>query len=141
MYLAIAKGHVLCQWQNDDGTRLNFEVSGNDGDCSRYGDEHYYGWPRPMSTTDLASGRYLRPLTRREELALFIETRGHCLTDNGRFAEARIAYQQASRAAPGWSEYQNQIRSLAVLEAASIGLHVQPIFSCFTTVSISGIEF
>jgi len=42
MHLAIARGHVLCQWLNDNGTHVNFEVSGNDGDCSSHKDEHYH---------------------------------------------------------------------------------------------------
>lgn len=49
LYLAVAKGHVLCQWVNRDGTHLNFEISGNSGECSRYDDEHYHTWPRPLT--------------------------------------------------------------------------------------------
>jgi hypothetical protein len=117
MHLATAKGHVLCQWINDDGSHLNFEVSGNDGDCSAFDDAHYRKWPRPMTAMDLASGHYLRPLTRAEELALFLETRGHCLVDNRRFDEARRAYAAAFRVAPQWSEFDNHILSLEQREA------------------------
>jgi len=123
MYLAIAKGHVLCQWLNEDGTHLNFEVSGNEGDCDRFPDEHFYAWPRRMTADDLASGRYLRPLTRAEELALFLETRGHCLADNGRFAEAAEAYGRAHQLAPQWSQYQSHAYALALLERQGKRFH------------------
>lgn len=121
MHLAVAKGHVLCQWRNDDGSHLNFEISGNDGECSKYDDAHYHNWPRPMTALDIGSGHYLRPLTRAEELALFLETRGHCLVDNRRFDEARQAYAAAFRAAPQWSEFDNHIFSLELHEANAGG--------------------
>jgi len=117
VHLAIAKGHVLCQWLNEDGSHVNFEVSSNDGDCDRFPDEHYHAWPKAMTADDLASGRYLRPLARAEELALFLETRGHCLADNGRFDEAREAYAQAARVAPMWSACEAHMRDVTLLEA------------------------
>jgi hypothetical protein len=119
LHLAVAKGHVLCQWVDEQG-RLNFE-----GSCAGGGDaqpdEYYHRWPQPMSGHDLASGRYLRPLTPAEELALFLETRGHCLVDNRRFAEARAAYEQAQRLAPAWSQGDRHLQSLAVLECRAAG--------------------
>ena len=114
MHLAVARGHVLCQWVDDKG-RLNLEIScGQGGDTAP--DEHYHKWRR-MTRVDIESGRYLRPLTPDEELALFLETRGHCLVDNRRFGEAREAYAQAFRAAPQWSEFENHVYSLELHEA------------------------
>jgi len=118
MHLAIAKQHVLCQWVEADGSHANFEGSGPGGG-EMYPDEHYYKWPRPLTEVHLATGRYLRPLTQCEELALFLETRGHCLVDNKRFAEARAAYVHASRIAPDWSDLDSHLRSLEALEARS----------------------
>ena len=126
MHLAIAKGHVLCQWQNDDGSHMNFEVSGNDGECSAFEDMYYYDWPRPMTEMDLASGRYLRPMTRAEELALFLETRGHCLVDNRQFDQARQAYAAAFRVAPQWSDFSNHMFSLELHEAKAGGKEQWP---------------
>jgi hypothetical protein len=104
MHLAIAKGHVLCQWINGDGSWINLE-----GSCAGGGEllpaEHYHSWPRLLTHNELESGRYLRPLSRAEEFALFLETRGHCLTDNGRFDEAGEAYEWARHFAPHWSQY------------------------------------
>lgn len=114
MHLAIAKGHVLCQWVNADGSHVNFEISGNDGECSRFDDAHYYAWPRHLTPHELASGRYLRSLAPAEELSLFLETRGHCLTDNERFEEAAEAYGHALRLAPQWSQYDAHMHILGL---------------------------
>lgn len=103
MYLAIAKGHVFCQWVEKDGSRVNLEGS-NAGGAELCPDEHYRVWPNAMTKDDLASGRFLRPLNRAEEFGLFLETRGHVLTDNGRFDEARQAYEDAHRVSGGWSQ-------------------------------------
>lgn len=119
MHLAIAKGHVFCQWVDERG-RFNLEGScGGGGDCRP--DERYHEWPRPLTQADMASGRYLRPLSRAEELALFLETRGHCLTDNRRFDEARQAYEQAHRVAPQWSQLENYLYAMRHHEARAQG--------------------
>lgn len=125
MHLAVARGHVLCQWADERGN-LNLEIScGQGGDTAP--DEHYHEWRR-MTQVDINSGRYLRPLTRADELALFLETRGHCLVDNRRFEEARQAYAQAFRAAPQWSEFENHVYSLELHEAMAVSSKRQPQF-------------
>lgn len=115
IYLALAKRHVFCQWVNDGGTTANFE-----GSCPGGGlylsDEQMRAEPQVLSDADLATGRFLRPLTRAEEFALFLETRGHCLVDNRRFGEARAAYAQARRVAPGFADHDNHVYSLALHE-------------------------
>jgi hypothetical protein len=115
MHLAIAKGHVLCQWVASDGSRINLEGS-NAGGGEMLPDEHYHRWPRPLTKDELAGGKYLRPLAPVEEVALFLETRGHCLMDNGRYEEARQAYAHAHRFAPGWSNYEQHLFSLTIHE-------------------------
>jgi hypothetical protein len=122
LHLAVSKGHVFCQWLNDDGSHLNFEISGDDGDAAMHDDGHYYVWPRPMTREEITSRLYLRPLTRMEELALFLETRGHCLVDNKRFDDARQAYEQAHKAAPLWSQLQNHLYSLSLHRSQGQGL-------------------
>jgi hypothetical protein len=120
MHLAIAKRHVVCQWVNPDGTHLNLEGS-CPGGGDTYPDDYYHTWPYALTPQDLASGRFLRPLTGAESLALFLETRGHCLVDNRRFAEAREAYEAAHRFAPQWSDYQGHLYSLRLHEARATG--------------------
>ena len=113
MSLAVAKRHVFCQGTKPDGTHLNLEGScPGGGEC--YPDERYMTWPATMTTEELASGRYLRPLTTAESFALFLETRGHCLVDNQRFGEAAEAYRLAYQVAPQWSQYENHMWSLEV---------------------------
>jgi hypothetical protein len=123
LYLALAKQHVFCQWVNPDDTRANFEGTCLGG-AEMYPDERFHRKPCPLTTVELASGNFLRPLTRSEELALFLETRGHCLVDNRRFTEARQAYAHARRFAPMSPEYDGHIRSLELREqmASSMAL-------------------
>jgi hypothetical protein len=99
-----------------DGSHVNLEGS-CPGGGNMFPDSHYHKWPASLTDRDLASGRYLRPLTRTEEFALFLETRGHCLADNGRFGEARDAYEAAFRFAPNWSQRDCHLHALALLEA------------------------
>lgn len=140
VHLAIARGHVLCQWLNDDGTHVNFEISGNDGDCSSHKDEHYHAWPHPLTRDQIASGRHLRPLTPQEELSLFLSTRAHCLCDNGHYRAAAAAYRQARDIAPKWSLYEEQMKVLRQMEWPSPRLHAAPTMSFGTIVGLSGIE-
>ena len=117
MHLALAKGHVLCQWVDADGTHANLEcASGGGGEMCP--DGHYHRWPHPLTPAQLAGGRYLRPLAPHEALALFLETRGHVLTDNLRFGEAEAAYRAALRAAPGWTTAGLSLRHVAARRAA-----------------------
>lgn len=119
MHLAVAKQHVFCQWVDADGSRANLEGSNGAGG-EMLPDERYHSWPRPLTRDNLASGRYLRPLTRGEEFGLFLETRGHCLADNGRYDEAQQAYAQARDVSAGWSQYEGHLYSLSLLRARAI---------------------
>jgi hypothetical protein len=115
MYLAIAKRHVFCQWLRDDGSHLNLEGS-CPGGGDTFPDSHYETSPAQLTRDELRSGRFLRPLTRHEEFALFLETRAHCLADNGRYDEARGAYHQAYQAAPNWSLLGNHLHAVSLQE-------------------------
>jgi hypothetical protein len=102
--LVIAREHVFCRWDGEDHRnpawreRLNIEATSRG--LSTYDDDHYRRWPAPLTEVDLSGDWYLRSLTFAEELAEFLITRGHCLLDNGRFAEAQEAYATAHRLAP-----------------------------------------
>jgi hypothetical protein len=65
-----------------------------------YEDSFYQNWPEPLSKVELTSGSYFRSLTPKEELATFMQARGHCLEDNGRLADAQLAYAHAHVLAP-----------------------------------------
>ena len=101
--LVLAKGHVFGRWESPDGTeRFNLEVTNQGLNC--FPDEYYEEWPYPMTAEEAHAGRYLNSLTPAEELALFLQTRGHCLRSAGRFPEAREAYVQSQVLAPHWPE-------------------------------------
>ena len=101
--LVLAKGHVFGRWESPDGTeRFNLEVTNQGLNC--FLDEYYEEWPYPMTAEEAHAGRYLNSLTPAEELALFLQTRGHCLRSAGRFPEAREAYVQSQVLAPHWPE-------------------------------------
>lgn len=118
MHLAVAKHHIFCQWLNPDGTHANLEGSCRGGG-NMPSDESFHTKPQPLTKAELATGRYLRPLTPSEELAQFLEIRGHCLMDNRRFDEAREAYAQARHFAPRWSQYEGHLQHLQVREKRS----------------------
>ena len=101
MHLALAKRHFLCQWVDPDGNRRNLEGSGNGGGDSPP-DGFYWQVEYPLTAADMATGRYLRPITVAETLASFLEVRGHCFTDNRRLDQGKLAYIQAHSVAPHW---------------------------------------
>jgi hypothetical protein len=109
--LVKAKGHLFARWESADG-RERFNIEATNKGLNSFSDAYYKQWPYPMSEADLRSGHYLRSLTPQEELALFLQTRGHCLKAAGRLAEAKTAYEDARRFAPHWREHDLLIASL-----------------------------
>lgn len=111
MHLALAKRHFLCQWIDSNGSRHNLEGSGNGGGDSPP-DEFYRHVEHPLTAADMATGRYLRPMTVAETLAAFLEVRGHCLADNRYLDESKLAYAQAHKVAPHWVPLYRHLRNL-----------------------------
>ncbi len=111
LHLAISNGHFFCQWVNDDGSRINLEGSGASG-SEMLPDTHFYYWPTSLDARQLALNRYLRPLTREEELAAFLQTRANCFASVGRFAEAAEAILQAHQVAPKWALHEESLWAL-----------------------------
>jgi hypothetical protein len=97
--LVEAPGHLFARWDDPTGVfngvpdRFNIDCSGRGFAC--HSDEHYKTWPRAWTKHEEQSGCYLKSLTPREEIAVFLATRGHCLWDNGRLGEAIRAYGMA----------------------------------------------
>ena len=100
--LALAKEHVFARWDGQ-GQRFNIEATNQGMDT--FDDSYYHTWPKKMSPAEIKSGRYLRSLTRSEELALCLSNRAHCLLDNGKPIDAQVAYAQAHRLAPDEPSY------------------------------------
>jgi len=109
--LVKAKGHLFARWESADG-RERFNIEATSRGLNTFPDNYYKQWPYRMSEQDLKSGHYLRSLTAHEEVALFLQTRGHCLRAGGRLVEAKIAYEQARRFAPNWPEHDLLIATL-----------------------------
>ncbi len=96
--LALAREHVFMRW--DDGKeRFNIDGAGNGG-VDYPTDDFYRTWPHPLTNETLASGEFLNSLTPEEELSMFLELRGTCLHEHGRFPEAIETYAAAHRLKP-----------------------------------------
>ena len=96
--LAQTKSHVYVRWELSGDRHLNFEATSRG--LLMFDDAHYSTWPEPLTATELASGIFVRALSSKEELAVFLQARGHCLEDNGRLPEAIVAYAHAHALAP-----------------------------------------
>ena len=97
--LVLTHGHVFVRWEGPDG-RDRFNVECASRGMLSFPDEYYKTWPTPLTDEQVTKGRYLISLGAAEELAVFMESRGHCLLDNGRPREARMAYEHACRLDP-----------------------------------------
>ena len=86
------QGSRFCRWESE---KERFNIEGSGQGFSRQEDGYYRKWPLPISDNEIKAGLYLKSLTPQEELASFLASRGHCLLDNGRTAEAQVAYALA----------------------------------------------
>jgi hypothetical protein len=129
--LVSAKAHGFARWDDSDGkqwgqpARFNFEGSGLG--FKTYPDEFYHEWPLKLHHSELAEGRFLRSLAPREELACFLASRGHCLQDTKRFAEAAQVFRWAAELdpiGPPYAAFRNVAMALA-------GIPVPPGFEQF----------
>lgn len=97
--LVACKGHLFVRWEYDDSRgHLNIESAG--AGFGTYGDGHYLKWPFPMTDSEFEEGFLLKSLNRKEELAIFLATRGQCLLQNKRLQEAQVATAHAHALVP-----------------------------------------
>lgn len=95
--LVTCKGHLFVRW--DDGIeRFNIEAGGRG--LKIYPDDYYKKWPFPLTDEELASEFYLKSLSPVEEYAVFLETRGLCLLEHEKYAEALEAFNHVQRLIP-----------------------------------------
>ena len=90
--LALTREHVFFRWEDDHEV---FNMEACCPGCDSHPDEYYQTWPNKLTDADVALYGYLKSLTPAEELALFLDTRGHCLLDSGNITEALMCYAQA----------------------------------------------
>lgn len=114
--LVEAKEHIFCRWDGEDGERFNIEATARGfHDPS---DDYYQTFPVPLSARDLASGLYLRSLTPREELALFLGQRGSCCFDHLQLHQAALCFGTARDLAPNYPQYEHaRMKALVVRRA------------------------
>ncbi len=86
--LAVTKGHVFFRW-DDRNERFNIESCCIGVDSPE--DEHFKTGKYALSEAELLRNHYLKSLSPKEELALFMGNRAACLWDTNRRSEAVIA--------------------------------------------------
>jgi hypothetical protein len=97
--LVTAKQHLFMRWDSP-GERFNMEATGKGLD--KYGDEHYTKWPLPITEQEIGKQEYLKSLSSREELSVFLSIRAACLSEAGRLTDATRAFEAADTLAPNW---------------------------------------
>lgn len=97
LQLACTRKHVFFRW---DDSKEVFNMEACIKGCDTRTDEHYKNWPEQVSKKEIKANKFLKSLTPKEELALFLETKGHCLFDTERIAEAQVMYANAYRLMP-----------------------------------------
>jgi len=100
--LVTTKGHLFVRWEGAD-ERFNVEAAGKG--VNRFPDEYYLRWPYAVTDEEAKAEGYLRSLEPAEELAVFLSIRGMCWLEAGRDEEAREAFAEAARRAPGCEGY------------------------------------
>ena len=110
--LVRGKSHLFVRW--DDGKeRFNIESGGHG--MNSFPDDHYRMWPFPISDSEIKTGFYLKSLTPAEQYAGFLETRGFCLMENGRIAEALNSFNHVNKLVPGHPHLKNYIMKASSL--------------------------
>ena len=111
--LVEAPGHYFCRWSDPDGSKFGtpeiINIEGAGYGIATYPDEYYLTWPKPWSDADKRADCYLKSLSPKQEFAGFLATRGECLSDRGRTAEAIQAYTWAIGLAPSDIRYRSQL--------------------------------
>ena len=70
--LATCKKHMFARWE-DKHQKFNIEATSRGLNC--YPDQEYREWPVPITDEEMATGMYLKSLTPKQELAVFLGLR------------------------------------------------------------------
>jgi hypothetical protein len=97
--LVTTRQHLFLRW---DSPTEKFDLEATGKGMERYDDAHYRQWPFPITEQEIREQDYLKSLSTREELSVFLFIRGACLTEAGRWAEATASFEAAYRYAPNW---------------------------------------
>jgi hypothetical protein len=95
--VALAVCHVFIRW-DDPTDRFNMDAS--KFYINLHPDDYYIDKPKPWTEEEKTCGAFLRPLTRTEELGLFLGWRAGVLESNARYDEAMEMCDLALRLFP-----------------------------------------
>ena len=98
--LVKAKGHLFMRWESSTET---FDMDATGKGLDKNDDEFYKKWPFPISEADIRAEDYLKSLSAKEELAVFLSIRGECQIDNEQFGDALASFSLAYKLVPTWN--------------------------------------
>lgn len=118
--LVETREHLFFRWEDPRGTIIHwqhtntefwlppdrFNVEGAGEGIAYYPDSFYIQWPHLWKESDFMHGRYLRPLSSKDELASFFIERGECFWELRSRGEALKAYWHARQLTPDDKRYE-----------------------------------
>ncbi len=104
--LVKAKGHLFMRW---DSPTEKFDMEATSKGVHYYNDEEYKKWPFPLSETDIKEEDYLKSLSAKEELSVFLSIRGACQAEGEQLGDALASYNLACKYAPAWKGNQGML--------------------------------
>jgi len=99
LQLVKAKGHLFMRW---DGTKERFNMDATGKGLNQLDDGYYRQWPFPMSEVEIQEEDYLKSLSAKEELSVFLSIRGECQTENALLGDALASHNLACKYVPTW---------------------------------------
>ncbi len=112
--------HSFLRW-DDPETGERFNIEGTSRGYGSYSDESYRTWPREWNAAERDSSNFLKSLSPRGELAVFMTTRGDNLFFSGRLHDALHCYETAIKLSPrnyaANFQYRHTSQVIANLEA------------------------
>ena len=97
--LVTTKQHLFIRW---DSPMEKFDMDATSKGVDHYDDSFYRQWPFPINDEEIKEEGYLKSLSAREELSVFMAIRGLCQTDNGLLADAAESFKVAYQLQPEW---------------------------------------
>ena len=97
--LVKAKSHLFMRW---DSPTEKFDMDATGKGLDKEDDEFYKKWPFPLNEADIQAENYLKSLSAKEELSVFLSIRGACQTDNGQLGDALASFSLAYKLVPTW---------------------------------------
>ena len=114
--LAKTREHIYCRWDDPNGECFNIEAT-NQG-YHRTSDDDYRRWPKPVDEESIRRGGFLRSMTPRQELSVFLNLRGTVFLENLQLGEAVKAFYFACQADPSEQFHCNHWKIASLIQRA-----------------------